>query len=347
MSVFRPTRVQIITAFFPLPLVVILFLFMLIDLSTLSTEQRVQLFLIFFPMSVSSWYLNIVVNNSITRKYPHYAQTVKRGLILLCVQISIHFFWVITLALAVLKGTINFSFLNVTFIYGNFSAALILGSVFNIIFTIIWQVEYIFKSWKLALEEKEAVERELFQLEFDRLKQQLNPHFLFNNLNILSSLIVEDKIKALFYLDEFSKVYRYLLRRETKDFAMLSEELAFIHSYAELVKIRFDNTVKLIVKSNKSIPNRLLPFLSLQLLVENAIKHNKASKSHPLTIEIDVVDTSYVIVSNNLQRKQTSVASNNIGLSNIHSKYRMLNLDTLSVMKSNERFEVKLPLINT
>lgn len=347
MSIYKPTRVQWLSAIFLLPLVVVFLLYLLIDFSTLGNEQYLLLFFVFFPISASSWYINVLVNNIITKKMPEQFETVKRGIVLLVAQISIHFITVISLAFFILNGYLNLSFLNVNFVHNNFIAAVILGPVFNIIFAIIWQVEYIFNSWEKSLAEKEWIERELLQQEFDRLKQQLNPHFLFNNLNVLSSLISDDSLKASYYLDELSKIYRYLLKRGNENLATLEAELAFIRSYAALLKIRFGNAVQINIDGEDRQSGGLLPTLSLQLLVENAIKHNTANKAQPLRISVKIMGNTYIEVRNNLQRKLASVPSNNVGLANIQAKYRMLRIEDMTVRQTEDYFEVKLPLIKT
>jgi two-component system LytT family sensor kinase len=189
------------------------------------------------------------------------------------------------------------------------------------------------------------MERELLQLEFDRLKKQLNPHFLFNNLNILSSLITTDSTKASYYLNELSKVYRYLLRRNHEDFSSLKEELAFINSYAALIQIRFGNAVQIVIEDKSSKQIGMLPVLSLQLVVENAIKHNIAHKTNPLIIEIYVTNNNYVRIRNNIQKKLTTIISNRIGLANIQSKYRLLKINDMKIYSTTDFFEVQLPLI--
>ncbi len=343
MSIYKPTRIQWLTAVFPLPLVVVFFLYLLIDFSTLSSDRLTWLLLLFIPISFCSWYTCAFINNYITWKLPGQSETVKRGLVLF----GVHFIWLIILSFLIFSGLTKSSFLNVNFIQENLLSSVVLGAVFNIIFTIIWQVEYIFKSWKKTLAEKEWIKRELLQQEFDRLKQQLNPHFLFNNLNVLSSLISENPKTASYYLDELSKIYRYLLRRGDEDLATLEDELAFIRSYAALLDIRFGNMVQIAIEADDEKSGGMLPVLSLQLLVENAIKHNTANKTAPLKISIRVIDNLVIAVRNNLQRKNTSVPSNNVGLANIQTKYRMLDIESMQVRQTDEYFEVKLPLIKT
>ncbi len=192
MSIYKPTRAQWITAVFPLPLIVVLFLYLLIDFSSLSNEKLSVLLLLFIPISFCLWYTCAVINNYITWKLPGQSKTIKRAVILF----GVHFVWMIILSFLIFSGLAKSSFLSVDFVNENMISSVLLGGVFNIMFTTIWQVEYIFKSWKDTLAEKEWMERQLLQQEFDRLKQQLNPHFLFNNLNVLSSLISADSKKA-------------------------------------------------------------------------------------------------------------------------------------------------------
>jgi two-component system LytT family sensor kinase len=340
MSIYKPTRIQWLTALFPLPLVVVFFLYLLIDFSTLNGKQLSVLLLMFIPISFCSWYSCVFINNYITWKIPGQSETVKRGLVLL----GLHFTWLILLSYLLLSGLSQCSFFEVNLLKENFFNTLVLGTVSNIFFTTTWQVEYIFKSWKKTLAEKKAMESELLQHEFDRLKQQLNPHFLFNNLNVLSSLISEEPQKASFYLDELSKIYRYLLRRADEDLATLEDELAFIRSYAALLKIRFGDAVQVELTVDGEKYSGLLPMLSLQLLVENAIKHNTAHKTAPLRITIALID-NYVQVRNNLQPKMASVPSHKVGLANIQAKYRMLNIENITVEQTSGSFEVRLPLI--
>lgn len=343
MILYKPTKIQWLTAVFPLPLVVVFFLYLLIDFSVMSDQKLILLLLLFIPISLFSWYTCVIINNFITQKLPGQSQTIKRGIVLFIV----HFIWLIALSSLIFGGLVQTRLLGVNFLQENLLTAILLGGVFNIIFTIIWQVEYIFHGLETTLAEKEKIEQELLQQEFDRLKQQLNPHFLFNNLNVLSSLISQDSAKASYYLDELSKVYRYLLRRNNEDFAPLNKELAFIRSYAVLMNIRFGNAVQITIEEDEAISLRLLPALSLQLLVENAIKHNTANRMAPLKIQIKVINNSFIEVINNLQPKKTSIPSNRIGLANIQSKYRMLNIKSMRINKTESHFEVRLPLIKT
>src|SRR6185369_12914348 len=156
--------------------------------------------------------------------------------------------------------------------------------------------------------------------EFETLKSQVNPHFLFNCFNTLSSLISEEPGQAEKFLDELSKVYRYLLRNNESGLSTVKSEIQFIKSYFELLKTRHGNAIQFQIEIDKRYDNYLLPSLSLQLLVENAVKHNALSKDQPLLIEIFTIAGNKLAVNNNLQRKTQKVLSNKVGLQNIRLK---------------------------
>ncbi len=145
----------------------------------------------------------------------------------------------------------------------------------------LWESEFIYKKYKDSIIEKEAMQQLNIQQEFDTLKSQVNPHFLFNCFNTLSSLISEDKEQAEVFLNELSKVYRYLLRSNEDGLSTLRDELNFIHSYYNLLKTRYADAIAVQVEVDKKYYKYLLPSLSLQLLVENAVKHNIVSKCQP------------------------------------------------------------------
>lgn len=217
--------------------------------------------------------------------------------------------------------------------------------IFNIIFSVIWQVEYIFGQWTSSMVEKELAEQQLLQREYDNLKRQINPHFLFNNFNILSSLIHEHPQKAIFYLDELSKIFRYLLKNGEDGVATLGDELSFIRSYRALMDIRYGRAVQIYIVMDDDLLNHLLPSLTLQLLVENAVKHNISSKTKPLIITIEEDGPKRIIVKNNFQKKLKPAPSNRVGLGNIAAKYRLLNHPDIRIVRSEAFFSVSVPLI--
>ncbi|MBO0952580.1 sensor histidine kinase [Fibrella forsythiae] len=177
------------------------------------------------------------------------------------------------------------------------------------------------------------------------LQSQVNPHFLFNALNTLSALIDENPRQATEYVDELSSVYRYLLRSADQELTPLNAEMAFIKSYFFLLTIRFGDSVcpELNIASNHY--DALIPPLTLQLLVENAVKHNRVLPNEPLTIRIRTTGQGYLVVENNMQRRNVRVESNGVGLNNIADKYRLLGSSLPLIEEKEGWFRVTLPLL--
>ncbi|MGZ5247168.1 MAG: sensor histidine kinase, partial [Flavitalea sp.] len=223
--------------------------------------------------------------------------------------------------------------------------AYLLGLCINLIFASLWEVVYIIDKYKESASEIDVLEQLQLQQEFDGLKQKVNPHFLFNCFNTLSSLITEDKNKAENFLDEMSKVYRYLLRNNEDGMSTLENEIKFIKSYFELLKTRYGDAVNFQLEVDRQYFNYLLPSLSLQMLVENAVKHNSLSRSKPLTIEIFTTAGNKLVVNNNLQRKNINGQSNKIGLQNIRAKYDLIKLPGFQAIEEGNNYTVVLPLL--
>jgi LytS/YehU family sensor histidine kinase len=198
---------------------------------------------------------------------------------------------------------------------------------------------------KETVVEKESLKQQALQHEFDALKNQVNPHFLFNCFNTLSSLISEDKKKAEMFLNELSKVYRYLLRNNEDGLSTVENEMKFIQSYYGLLKTRHGEALQLTIDIDRRYYPYLLPSLTLQLLVENVVKHNQLAKNHPLMIEIFTTAGNQLVVNNNLQRRTIKAPSNRVGLENIKAKYELLNQRGFQVMEDGKNFTVVLPLI--
>jgi LytS/YehU family sensor histidine kinase len=181
--------------------------------------------------------------------------------------------------------------------------------------------------------------------EFDTLKNRVNPHFLFNCFNTLSSLISVDKAKAELFLDELSKVYRYLLKNNNETISTVESEIKFIESYYKLLQTRHGEAVELNVNIDKEYYGYMLPSLTLQLLVENVVKHNALSKTKPLVIDIFTTSGRKMVVSNNIQRRAVKATSTGVGLANIRAKYNLLKVPDFQIMEDEKNFTVVLPLI--
>lgn len=209
-----------------------------------------------------------------------------------------------------------------------------------------YEAIYYFRRWKNTMLEAEALRAENLQTELDLLKAQLNPHFLFNAFGSLSSLIDEDASRAKIFLDQLSVVYRYLLQSNEKSLTTLKEELEFIDSYAALLKTRFgDGLIVDIQIEKEEYYDRLIPALTLQLLLENAVKHNIVVRDRPLKVSIHTDENANLIVKNNLQKKTTVAFSSKKGLSNVVAKYRILIGQNIGIEETRDCFRVAVPLI--
>ncbi|OZI07961.1 hypothetical protein BWI93_11920 [Siphonobacter sp. BAB-5385] len=222
--------------------------------------------------------------------------------------------------------------------------------VYVCVYVSIYEGSYLIHQWKQTYQEKEQLMRAEWQARFDSLKSQVNPHFLFNALNALSSLIEESPQLAGRFVDELSKVYRYLLYANDRELTTLETELRFIESYVHLLQTRHGEGIRVQLSVPIEHLNYTLPPLTLQLLVENAVKHNVVRASQPLTIDISTAFTRpsevQLWVRNNVQRKNKAVVSNGVGLNNITAKYRMLTQSDIVIREEADSFTVVLPLLS-
>tara|TARA_R110002049_G_scaffold81898_1_gene208270 strand:+ start:54 stop:1328 length:1275 start_codon:yes stop_codon:yes gene_type:complete len=179
---------------------------------------------------------------------------------------------------------------------------------------------------------------------FDALKNQLDPHFLFNSLNVLTSLIEENPDNAQRFTTSLSKVYRYVLEQKSKELVTVDEELQFAKTYMSLLKMRFEDSIVFSMSEKASNPESKVVPLSLQLLLENAVKHNIVTANSPLHIKI-YEDKGNLVVENNLQSKQIVKKSSGVGLSNIMQRYDLLTSKKVYINKEANRFAVAIPML--
>ncbi len=222
---------------------------------------------------------------------------------------------------------------------------LIGGYVAIVLVGVAYEIIYYLGKLKIAILEAERAQKARLQHQFDSLKSQVNPHFLFNSLNSLSSLIGENPRQATAFLDELSSVYRYLLQTSERELTTLRNELEFIKSYYHLLKTRHGASLALYREVDEAYLDAQLPPLTLQLLVENAVKHNVLLPEDPLTISILTTEAGELVVANTIHRKSVRVLSNRVGLANIASRYRLLNLSEPLIEDDGRFFIVRLPLL--
>ena len=191
------------------------------------------------------------------------------------------------------------------------------------------------------------VQKENLQSQFEVLKQQVNPHFLFNSLNVLTSLIKIDPDLAESFTERLSKVYRYVLENKEKDLVSLNTELEFLNAYLFLLEIRFMKKLFIDIKIDKSYSDYQILPIAIQLILENAIKHNTFSKAQPLKIEIFVDDKQRLNIINNLNVRETKLISTGVGLENINRRYALVSDQKPEFIKTTKHFIAKLPLLKS
>jgi two-component system, LytTR family, sensor kinase len=201
-----------------------------------------------------------------------------------------------------------------------------------------------FKAWKQSLIEVEKYKTESAIAQLQNLKNQLNPHFLFNNLSVLSSLVYQNQDKAVDFINELSKVYRYVLENKNAELVSLQEELNFLAHYIYLLKIRFGSSISFEIRVDEEDKNSLIPPMCLQMLVENTIQHNETSQLNPLNVSI-FTEKNRLIVSNPIQPRSDKSESSQTGIKNMKFRYQFFTDDKIEVINEEKVFRVVLPLI--
>lgn len=272
--------------------------------------------------------------------YPSHRETLKRVLSFTSINVLIVAFTV-TICCWIFDWL---SILDYSLSYQSWLRCLIASLICTIVNQAVYETQASFRRIRDSQLEAEQLKKAQLQTQFDSLKEQVNPHFLFNSLNSLSSLIATDPEKAEEFVEEMSRVYRYLLRSNEDHLTTLQKEVEFIESYNLLLKTRFGEGFQPEITIDPDKKDHLMPPMTLQLLIENAVKHNIVDPDKPLYLKL-YTEADKLVVSNNLQKKNKSVVSNKIGLSNIISKYSLLNFPDVEITETAEEFIVRLPLI--
>jgi two-component system LytT family sensor kinase len=222
--------------------------------------------------------------------------------------------------------------------------AIIMGTLVSVLLQAVEIGAEFFTQWKASLVEVERYKKEALNTQLQMLKGQINPHFLFNNLSVLNSLIEQDPVKASEFTSQFAKVYRHLLKNRDSELSTLEEELQLLDAYCYLLSIRFGDGIKIQKNIHENCKNLLLPSLALQILVENCIQHNIITLSHPLNIDI-VADDEKVTVTNSLIPKANGIHGSGLGHNNISLRLKHYTDKKLAVKIVGNRYTVEVPLL--
>ncbi|MFN8244857.1 MAG: histidine kinase [Ferruginibacter sp.] len=216
----------------------------------------------------------------------------------------------------------------------------------NLLFHLINTIIFYFKEYRSSRLEAEELKSAQALAELQLIKSQVNPHFLFNNLNVLSALVMQNHSEANRFIEEFSKVYRYILHNHENELVPLKTELHYINPYIFLLQKRFGDGLQVSIDIPEAYSDRLIIPAAIQMLIENAIKHNVVSRNRPLHISLHANGNNSIVITNNLQVKQSTEPSTGIGLRNIMKRYELVSDREVGIMKNESGFTVTLPLIN-
>ena len=299
------------------------------------------------------------VSEVINRRLPRFEQTLMRVGLTLLAQVVLS-----TVFLAVIAALyIRFRLFGSTLTYGLLAKVYIFNLIALVLVIGLYESFHSLNQWRQLQMDRERLKRENLHGQLQGLRSQVSPHFLFNSFNSLSSLIADEPAKAEQFVDEMARVYRYLLQSnspvaasadgeafsgEVDELTTLDRELAFIESYYHLLKTRHGPGLHLTVNVEAAFRQHRLPPLTLQLLVENAVKHNVILASRPLHIDIATMGPGLLRVRNNLQKKATRSGhfeSTRIGLANIQARYQLLTETEPLIEADASYFTVTLPLL--
>jgi len=218
------------------------------------------------------------------------------------------------------------------------------GFVFVMLVGGLFEFMYYLQKYREAIEESEAIKKASLQNQYDNLRNQVNPHFLFNSLNSLAALIGEDREKAGIFLEELSSMYRYLLQAGQRPLVTLEEEVAFLHAYRYLLDTRFGKAIRWEIAIDDPYLAYWLPPLTLQTLIENALRHNSLLADQPLNLHISTRAGGTLVVRNDLHRKKAPILAPQGGLTILAMHYESLGLPTPVIQDDGALFSVQLPL---
>ncbi|MDI9868986.1 sensor histidine kinase [Flectobacillus roseus] len=297
-------------------------------------------------ISESSIYLGMQLNHYIPwTKSPYRRLLIETGLNFILVMLAIGFFDFLYRFLEMCEACQNVTSSMSIEMQRGYIQWIVVSVIISFMIIGINTCVYLIDNWKNSEIRAAALDQMAVEAELYSLKLQIDPHFVFNNLSVLSEMILKDQQLGYEYAENFSRIYRYMLVNTKKDVISLDEELRFLKSYIFLIKQRIGDGVTFEVDIEKECLGAFLPPLTLQLLVENALKHNKTTRRNPLQICIYNTDKNELIVENNLLPIENPMSSSGLGLQNIQRRYKLLWQKGLEIDKSTDIFKVIIPLI--
>lgn len=222
---------------------------------------------------------------------------------------------------------------------------IIYATLINLFLHLVNAILFFFREYRQKWTEAEELRRNSQQAQLQLIRSQVNPHFLFNNLNVLSGMVIRDNPEANHFIEEFSKVYRYILSNQQKELVDLKAELDFVEPYLFLLSKRFEEGLDVQIRVAEEYRSWQVVPAALQMLIENAIKHNIVSRHKPLQIDIHTNGNNTLVVRNNLQPRTVKEPSTRTGLQNIRKRYELISGKDVMIRQTERFFEVSIPLL--
>ena len=329
----------LVCSMLPLAILFNIFLFGKNYFSSIGAFTKATLFM--FAITGGCFMLYGFVAILLRNRFPSENELKKR----LIVSIGIFVLMSAVLMSVLLRGLDLINFMDYQFSDADFTKSFITLIVMNIFLTFLEEGVSRFEQYKATVRETEELKKEYMQSQLLGLKSQVNPHFLFNGLNTLSSLINENPQQAEKFLDEMSKVYRYLLKSNEEQLVSLRTELSFISSYFYLLKARYGEGIELSIDVSDDELGRLIPPLTLQIIFENTLNQNSISKTQPLKIDIRLSEDKWLQITNNHQPRMNSLDISSKGLENISNKFLLLGQQPMHITGRAKERIIRLPLI--
>ncbi|HOZ79473.1 MAG TPA: histidine kinase [Ferruginibacter sp.] len=299
-------------------------------------------FVSFCFISTALWYLNRQVQYFIRKRLFTIKSTGLRIITRFAVNVLITY-----ILTAILFRLWNVLLYQSAYNSSSIAALQLISIVLSILTGCIYEIVYLNKERESDIIRIERTEKSKLQAQLDGLKNQVDPHFIFNSLNTLSYLISQNPETARLFNDTLARVYRYILVKKEKDLVLLKEEIEFASNYFYLLKIRYQTGLKMTIELDDIVTeNYMLPPLSVQILIENAIKHNHFTEKLPLDIRVCVIPDK-VTVTNNRNIKQFEIQSPQIGLKNLAERYMLITGSHINIDDGKEKFTVVLPLLKS
>ncbi len=290
--------------------------------------------------STCDWYINRAILIRLRKKYPNLKDSVLRIMFLFIATTT-------TVIVVDFIGIYLFSLVleNVSYNFLERTRSLVVVILLTIMIMAIYEAIYFFMQLKQSIRDEEQAKQAIVQAQLDALRNQAQPHFFFNTLNTLRDIIDQNpKEDAKQFVDKLSEIYRFLLESGNANLILLKDELKFAKAYIHIQSERFGANLILNWNIPEAALNTMIVPMSLQLLLENAIKHNVISRAKPLEIHINIKD-DYIVVDNLIQKKSTQLPSTKVGLKNIEKRYGLISNTAVIIVNDGHQFSVSLPLL--